>query len=483
LGFKFGTFIEVDSDTNQMLRGDLARIKITTEKLLLIDSSVTVSVLGKHFEIYVVEEGAARVVSDRICCDGCKGWRGEGTNKQSIDGDTVLPVAVGFFEEGSDGDWSENGQLLLEVGEQVGRNRNDGSMRAEGEQEYGVSERNPNFLGNSLVSTPSKVNIDMVDSCESIVDVNRAIVLVPEETSGLKEIVPAVVVDTRSRVAVEGMGLVDGSVDIGPKQLCGPTSKPCMLRTRERDIPLGVIRGGVFITNGGEVESQQMDLLPVGPVDSCPVQVASRGSLKVPTTKTAISECGKGVRNKKTIHRAHPYLPCNNFLKIQELAQKKGGAMLRRKINKRKSQKNGGESSTESDPIQSLGVENQACHRQHICDLEGIGLEVVLSQNVSIEEDSICSQVPCSPINRGGAYAFGLEEVVREDLPVRTILPFMRGGMVDRNRAEAHHIIDIQEDLGIKFKGVGEEDVDRIMNCEVRDRIEKEDWEQQQGYQ
>jgi hypothetical protein len=59
----------------------------------------------------------------------------------------------------------------------------------------------------------------------------------------------------------------------------------------------------------------------------------------------------------------------------------------------------------------------------------------------------------------------------------------MRGGMVDRNRAEAHHIIDIQEDLGIKFKGVGEEDVDRIMNCEVRDRIEKEDWEQQQGYQ
>jgi hypothetical protein len=50
-------------------------------------------------------------------------------------------------------------------------------------------------------------------------------------------------------------------------------------------------------------------------------------------------------------------------------------------------------------------------------------------------------------------------------------------------RGDAHHIIDIQEDVGLNFKGVGEEDVERSMRFERRDRHLKNKWVQGEGYQ
>ncbi|MCI08824.1 putative reverse transcriptase - beet retrotransposon, partial [Trifolium medium] len=49
---------------------------------------------------------------------------------------------------------------------------------------------------------------------------------------------------------------------------------------------------------------------------------------------------------------------------------------------------------------------------------------------------------------------------------------------MDRYTGEAHHIIDIQEDLGISFNAVGGEEVQRVMEMEDRDRREKLAWEQ-----
>jgi hypothetical protein len=50
-------------------------------------------------------------------------------------------------------------------------------------------------------------------------------------------------------------------------------------------------------------------------------------------------------------------------------------------------------------------------------------------------------------------------------------------------RGDAHHIIDIQEDVGLNFKGVGEEHVERSMRFERRDRHLKNKWVQGEGYQ
>jgi hypothetical protein len=57
IGFKFGSFIQVDPSTKNMLRGDVARVKIVTSLPEVVDSTVVVSVLNKKFVIRVVEEG------------------------------------------------------------------------------------------------------------------------------------------------------------------------------------------------------------------------------------------------------------------------------------------------------------------------------------------------------------------------------------------------------------------------------------------
>ncbi|MCI78737.1 hypothetical protein A2U01_0100008, partial [Trifolium medium] len=48
---------------------------------------------------------------------------------------------------------------------------------------------------------------------------------------------------------------------------------------------------------------------------------------------------------------------------------------------------------------------------------------------------------------------------------------------------QAKKLIAIQEDLGIKFKGEGEEDLKHVMMMEGRDHREKKDWEEKKGYQ
>jgi hypothetical protein len=57
------------------------------------------------------------------------------------------------------------------------------------------------------------------------------------------------------------------------------------------------------------------------------------------------------------------------------------------------------------------------------------------------------------------------------------------GGEAERRRSQAHHIIDILEDVGMNFKGNGEDNVSRIMECEVRDCRELMAWDQRQDHQ
>jgi hypothetical protein len=61
--------------------------------------------------------------------------------------------------------------------------------------------------------------------------------------------------------------------------------------------------------------------------------------------------------------------------------------------------------------------------------------------------------------------------------------PNLMGQAVDRETTEAEHIIDILDDLGMNFKGVGDEDVRRVKEFEDRDRMEKSAWEQNNSNQ
>jgi hypothetical protein len=55
LGFKFGRFVDIDQDTKNMARVDVAKIRVSTDSVNLIDSAISVMVLGKKFIIRVVE--------------------------------------------------------------------------------------------------------------------------------------------------------------------------------------------------------------------------------------------------------------------------------------------------------------------------------------------------------------------------------------------------------------------------------------------
>jgi hypothetical protein len=174
LGFKFGTFIKVDDSTKELLRGDVARIKVATTLPMKIDSSVTVSVLGKKFLIKVMEE-VGKVEEDRVCC--CVRGLPEQENHSQVgggDGGSVAAVVEGFSEEGSESDWSVGSQEVQVLGKQEGRQRRVRRSMIRVGKGIEVSGKNPNLLGNVLGDGMAKVNQSFVDKGEEVGESNRA---------------------------------------------------------------------------------------------------------------------------------------------------------------------------------------------------------------------------------------------------------------------------------------------------------------------
>ncbi|MCH88726.1 reverse transcriptase, partial [Trifolium medium] len=106
---------------------------------------------------------------------------------------------------------------------------------------------------------------------------------------------------------------------------------------------------------------------------------------------------------------------------------------------------------------------------QSIANTEGFVLEVVLQNsngggfNQPSRSSVQCSLAPA--VLSGGASDVGSQEVPSQ---VRGESVRAGGQVVDRDTSEAYHIIDIQEDLGMTFKGVGNEDVTRVKEFERR---------------
>jgi hypothetical protein len=161
IGFKFGTFVGTDQSTKLLVRGDMARINITTEKMQLIDSSVSVTVMGKKFVIRVVEESGGEMVSDddrsRREVDGAR-LGDDQSSKGSVEGGPIMAAVQGLSEGGSDEDWSEKGRVMHGVGSHKVGKRQDTSTRLKDRQEETMSEIDPNNLGNNSNFNETRVN-------------------------------------------------------------------------------------------------------------------------------------------------------------------------------------------------------------------------------------------------------------------------------------------------------------------------------------
>jgi hypothetical protein len=133
--------------------------------------------------------------------------------------------------------------------------------------------------------------------------------------------------------------------------------------------------------------------------------------------------------------------------------------------------------SEESDPIQSVSAEIPLGYCHKVSDFEGIELEVVLSNSTdAIESQGVVE--PSSQVSIRHAGESGLSGFL-------TTNPCQPSSvaLVEKARGDAQHVIDIQEDIGMNFKGEGDDDVVRSMLCEDRDREKKMVWVQSEGNQ
>jgi hypothetical protein len=159
LAFKHGSFIEVDNDTLNFKRCDVARVKVLTKEPKTIDTMMVVKVLGKKFEIRIVEEcGGRRLVGGGVEKVGI-GWQDDQTSRTSVGGDSNQAVAVGCgSESGSDADVSDTCQVLLEIQAHGGdKTVTFDATRNVGFSEEEMSGNSSNLLGNFV---ESKINHD-----------------------------------------------------------------------------------------------------------------------------------------------------------------------------------------------------------------------------------------------------------------------------------------------------------------------------------
>ncbi|KAK2449805.1 zinc finger CCCH domain-containing protein [Trifolium repens] len=468
LGFKFGSYVETDENTKKMLRGDVAKIRITTDSPSLIDSSISVMVLEKKFVIRVLEDPGGGVASGRRCGKRCEVDDEEQSCIGSGDGRSVAAVVGGESEEGGDSDWSESREGVLGLEVQKERKGVDNTLRLECDKDKGVSGGDPIFLGTTLCNS-DRVNALTVDNEEEVREQCRALVVIPAETEGILVDVSGSACHAR----VEGHGVGSEAcnqiVDNGPHLF-----QPNFLRTKEGDIPFVFQEGGVV---SGSVTKITVSSLGsggnkvIGPQVNSSV-VGVQKSLPYVNNNQAGAVRSKRGRTKKVVKRPNPNLPGNKFARYKELS--KGSRKSKRKKADCVIQKNQMACSSESDPIVSCGAEASAFQQQQYSDFEGIRLEVVLPQSCgdrSCPEDHVEPRLVASC---GGGGDSGLGALIEEVAPICSNLPFS-GGLIDKDRGDAYHIIDIQEELGMNFKGEGEEDVDRCVLYEGRDRQRKND--------
>jgi hypothetical protein len=256
IGFKFGTFVDTDQPTKLLRRGDVARISITTEKLQLIDSSVSITVMGRKFVIRVLEElrGFSVLDVDRRsgAVENCVS--GGRSSKGSVDGGSIMAAVQGLSEGGSDEDWSENGSEVHGVGSHKGGKGLETSTRLVDRHEDMMSGIDPNILGNNLNLNTSRVNREVAMVLSPCVRVTGAGVLSAKRQGMLGDVLcysDPICLHEREKGRMRLVGSVDTARRcVGAVKNDGPgRSRPTCLRTKNGDLPVG----GFFTLKGGRI--------------------------------------------------------------------------------------------------------------------------------------------------------------------------------------------------------------------------------------
>jgi hypothetical protein len=267
------------------------------------------------------------------------------------------------------------------------------------------------------------------------------------------------------------------AIEVGEEVGVGPYAfQPKALRTKAGDIPLRGVVSKRYVEDG----EAPVDVLgptndPVGQCSNPAISIVPNESQHFSPPLLTYPERGKGGRTKKIPKKTIPYPPGSKFSKFQELS--KGGRNAKKKKSIQGALENQLTPSEESDPITSSEEEVEATHFQRFCDMGGIGLEVVLSRSDDEREAVAESGFPMSMVGSGGCGGSGLRVILSDVVPIQSNRQ-QEGVLVDKEKRDAYHLVDIQKDVGMIFNGKGEEDVERSMLYEGRDRQKKSEWVQ-----
>jgi hypothetical protein len=255
------------------------------------------------------------------------------------------------------------------------------------------------------------------------------------------------------------------------------------LRTKKGDLAIGSSAGG-GISNALVNDMHRV----VGPCLSSPIQSLPLqqthlvgGSLPLHVIhndpNSFITDKAKRGRTKTTSKKTNPFPPGNFLYKFHEA--RKGGHKPKKKKVLCGTPLQQPSLSIDSDPIE---VSEEVSQRNHFSNLEGIDLEVVLPNSYDGVRAGGAPVSSCPVVSSVGSGNSGLGGVLGVSLPLRSEIPFS-GGLVDKDRGDAYHIIDIQEDVGMVFHGQGDDDVLRSMRMEDMDKLTKLDSVQGNGSQ
>jgi hypothetical protein len=490
VAFKYGRFIDIDENTKSLKRCDVARIKIVSGEKKLVDSVMAVLIQGRRFDIRVVEE------SGGPCMEG---WNGDVALKKREDdvsskassggGGSAVAVVEGFSESGSDADVSDSCGVLLEV-EKRGRGnlQVDNGLGSEIPAAGTVSEDFGKSGG--LVEKGVNLDGDNIDEPRLIESAEVEKVLENVEVGSLSTH-DKVLADRDFCANVQITIGLDKDGSAGPAQSNGLPSTlfsgadgvtrggeeqrvdadgPTVLRTRLGDLWIGGSnkKGGVSNVEGGpqvEVGGAITQTTSNDSIESFGAQHSKRGggvrgvdkeSLQRDTTTRT-----KDIQKKKTL------LVFNNTTLPLNMLRKLPGPIHGKK--KTGSKKRGGIDEDSEDKDTGSGS-NQKLEEFQSQLAEDVGERGSEDESPWCDDDTeVIANTPSAHLE-GGGFAIEDEHVLEIANDSREVV-------------EAHKLIAIGKEMGIKFQGGEGDDVARMMGMEVRDQVEKEGMENSNGYQ
>jgi hypothetical protein len=437
LAERLGTFIELDTNTANRSKLDVARVKISTSRMTFIDEQLLISVLDKQFQISVVEEwGRDEIVSSR----GGRyvgEWASTASSMASAVAREAMVVGEAMFDgPGSDGDVAD------EVGEGSEQDEDEGgkgqfvSTRKESDRGNNESENFMIPLGNSLGvgnQVPAVATVCR-DTCDG---------------RGLPSQQPGVLEDGFDGDKWQQSESVQENLTLG-----GEVEKGIVVPTEDEEEPFEVgpnsfgpledlspeVEEELSIRGGGNSVVAHVNNIQHEGVAGLIVQAQENGSVtkfgnEVGGDVSLPSESEEGGRKSKKkskkVQGPKPGMPkCMQFVEAIQ-GSKVGGRRKKRQKEEYRDKGNQPEDSISNSEF-SISVGSQKSR---------VGDGGVLPTNESVSN----------------------------------------GGAASRDLVEARKIFDIQQGLGFSFSGDPELEVKRGVVMEEKDRAKIEDWEKQKG--